>query len=245
MILMENFQLQELNDNSKATQIKDKRTTWSINETLTLLTAVEARYDDMHHIHKRKTFWTIISEELCSQNIEVSEAVCKKKWQNLVRTYKSRKDIKSRTGRGPVKFVFYNRLDELLGDSPTNACQHSIDVNDINTEETQVESIAQPEVENFEEHLDDPSSNSSSSSSSSKRKRKNPTIELVKIKKDFLENKMIVMKEKEESRKVYIKESLKYNEEKVRLYKDKMEMEKKKIEALISLQKVLKEKKCV
>jgi len=48
-----------------------------------------------------------------------------KKWLNLVRTYKNTKDVKrSRTERGPVKFTFHDRLDELLGDSPANASIH-------------------------------------------------------------------------------------------------------------------------
>lgn len=49
-----------------------------------------------------------------------------KKWQNLVRTYKNTKDVKSRTGRGPVKFTFYDRLDE----SPSNASPYSLDVDE-------------------------------------------------------------------------------------------------------------------
>lgn len=48
---------------------------WSIQETRALIGAIEARYDDMHHVQKRKTFWSIISEELGSQNIKVSETI--------------------------------------------------------------------------------------------------------------------------------------------------------------------------
>jgi len=42
-------------------------------ETRALIGATEARYEDMHHVHKRKNFRSIISEELGSQNIQVSE----------------------------------------------------------------------------------------------------------------------------------------------------------------------------
>jgi len=58
-----------------ATKTKEKRNTWSVNETRALIAAIEARYDDMHHVHKRKNFWVIISEEHSSQNIEVSEII--------------------------------------------------------------------------------------------------------------------------------------------------------------------------
>lgn len=50
-----------------------EKTTWSINETRALIGAIEARYGDMNDVHKRKNFWLIISEELGSQNIEVSK----------------------------------------------------------------------------------------------------------------------------------------------------------------------------
>lgn len=58
---------------------------------------------------------------------------------NLVRTYKNTKDVKSRTGRGSVKFTFYDRLDELLDDSPSNASPHSIDVDELQSQDTQIE----------------------------------------------------------------------------------------------------------
>jgi len=59
-------------ENLHCTESKEKRSTWSVNETHALIGAVEARYDDMHHVQKRKNFWSIISKELGSQNIEVN-----------------------------------------------------------------------------------------------------------------------------------------------------------------------------
>lgn len=55
---------------------KEKRNTskWnSVNETRALIEAVEARYNNMQHIHKRKQFWSIIGKELNNQNIKVSK----------------------------------------------------------------------------------------------------------------------------------------------------------------------------
>lgn len=62
-------------ENLDVIKTKEKRNTWSVNETRALIGAIEARYDDMYHIHKRKNFWIIISEELSSQNIEVSKII--------------------------------------------------------------------------------------------------------------------------------------------------------------------------
>lgn len=160
---------------------------------------------------------------------------CKKKWQNLVRTYKNTKDVKSRTGRGPVKFTFYDRLDELLGDSPSNASLHSLDVDELQSQDTQVEPT-------LDFASDTSSTRPSCSSDSCTQKRKNPSMELVKIRKKFLEQKMEKIKEKEISRKFYVEENLKYKKEKLDLYKEKLEMEKKKIKTLEDLQKILKEK---
>jgi hypothetical protein len=53
-----------------------------------------------------------------------------RKRQNLQRTYnyKSTKNLKKKTGRGPTRFVYFDRLDELLGEKPNNSNPHSIDV---------------------------------------------------------------------------------------------------------------------
>ncbi|XP_067214383.1 uncharacterized protein [Linepithema humile] len=72
------FEETSVNENLHSTKTKEKKNTWSVDETRALIGAIEARYDDMYHVHKRKTFWSIISEELGSQNIEFSELACKK-----------------------------------------------------------------------------------------------------------------------------------------------------------------------
>lgn len=158
-----------------------------------------------------------------------------KKWLNLVRTYKNTKDIKSRTGRGPVKFTFYDRLDELLGDSPSNTSPHSLDVDELANTEIEFRTP----TPNFDSNLE---KSSCSTDSSCTKKRKNPSMELVKVKKKFFEEKMEKAKEREIIRKHYLEESLKYKKEKLDLYKKKLEIEKEKVKVLEDLQKTLKEK---
>jgi len=109
-----------------------------------------------------------------------------------VRTYKNTKDVKSRTGRGPVKFTFYDRLDELLGDSPANASPHTLDVDELQSQNTEIEFRAP--TPNSDSNLERPSC---SSYSSCTQKRKNPSIELLKVKKKFFEDKI----ERENERK--------------------------------------------
>lgn len=166
---------------------------------------------------------------------------CKKKWLNLVRTYKNVKDVKSKTGRGPVKFTFYDRLDELLGDSPSNANLHSLDIDKLQSQNTEIKS--RTSSPSSDSNLEKPSC---SIDFSCTQKRKNPSMELVKVKKKFFEDKMEKMKEKEISRKLYVTECLQYKKEKLDLikknHKEKLEIEKEKVKVLGDLQNILKEK---
>ncbi|VEN54142.1 unnamed protein product [Callosobruchus maculatus] len=52
----------------------------------------------------------------------------RKKWENLGRTYKNTKDKKNKSGRYPVRFVYFERMDELLGNKPSNCSPHTFDV---------------------------------------------------------------------------------------------------------------------
>lgn len=36
-----------------------------------------------------------------------------------------------KTGQGAVKFKFYDKLDDILGEKPTMACTHAIDTSDL------------------------------------------------------------------------------------------------------------------
>lgn len=49
-----------------------QKTVWGHDATLALITAVESRYDDLFHIHKKKSFWAVVSEELSSCSFDVS-----------------------------------------------------------------------------------------------------------------------------------------------------------------------------
>nr|CAI5846436.1 unnamed protein product [Callosobruchus analis] len=109
-------------DNSAQNSLFDSSTHWQHDETLALISAVEARYEDLYHPKKRRWFWDVISESLSSDGINFEAKKCKKK------TYKNTKDKKNKSGRCPVRFVYFDRLDELLGEKPNNCSPHTIDV---------------------------------------------------------------------------------------------------------------------
>lgn len=50
----------------------NNRTVWTNESTLALIAAIESRFEDLFHIHKKKFFWDVVNEELCSQGYNVS-----------------------------------------------------------------------------------------------------------------------------------------------------------------------------
>nr|CAI5855463.1 unnamed protein product [Callosobruchus analis] len=58
-------------DNSAQNSLFDSSTHWQHDETLALISAVEARYEDLYHPQKRRWFWDVISESLSSDGINV------------------------------------------------------------------------------------------------------------------------------------------------------------------------------
>lgn len=111
--------------------------------------------------------------------------------------YKSCKDTKSKTGRGPTRFTFFQRMDEILGDSPTNSSPHSIDVDKIpNSGSSSGLQNQSHELELDEDNvlnravLLHEEENRDKIEKRGKSKRKNPTIKYINIKKRYLEKKL-------------------------------------------------------
>ncbi|XP_018574656.1 uncharacterized protein LOC108913573 [Anoplophora glabripennis] len=186
---------------------------------MALITSVESRYEDLFHVHKKKTFWNVIHEELLSQGLNFPPKTCQKKWENLVRTYKSSKDLKTKTGRGPTKFMFFNRMDEILGDTPTNSSPHSIDVCNI----SQVESTHQDSNSNVIEEC---------TPSIGKRKRQTATMQYITMKKRYFEAKEKENAEKSERKMSYLEEMVTLKKVRNELTRKKLELEERKVVAL-------------
>ena len=83
---------------------------------------------DLEHPVKRKFVFSTLSEQLISVGFEgYDEIQCKQKWKSLMRTYRSNKDAKNRSGSGQVRFYFFEQMDELVGNRPQNSCTHSLE----------------------------------------------------------------------------------------------------------------------
>ncbi|KAK9752651.1 Myb/SANT-like DNA-binding domain [Popillia japonica] len=107
---------------------------WTTKETLALISAYEQLSDRLSHARKRKHVWELIAHELLSLGITKSVEKCEMKWRNLINTYKPIKDNKKSTGRGAIRFQFYNKLDEILGDKLAMTCKHATDTTNFSTE---------------------------------------------------------------------------------------------------------------
>ncbi|KAI4468017.1 hypothetical protein MML48_2g00001852 [Holotrichia oblita] len=107
------FQRYENMENSNK-NLENNVNYWTTEEKLALISAYEHFSDRLSHGRKRKHVWEMIANELLSLGITKSAEKCEMKWRNLIRTYKAIKDNKKSTGRGAIRFQFYNELDEIL-----------------------------------------------------------------------------------------------------------------------------------
>ncbi|KAI4455563.1 hypothetical protein MML48_9g00005580 [Holotrichia oblita] len=139
------------------------------------------------------------------------------------------KDNKVKTGRGPVRFAYFDRLDELLGDKPINCSPHSIDVAEVDSVPSSAESDGSASALNNEINSNEEIDSNKGS------KRKNPSMELIKIKKAYYEKRTQQIENKEEVRKKYINECINNKNERLNLLKRKLELEERKIIALENL----------
>lgn len=128
---------------------------------------------------------------------------CYKKWQNLLRTstYKTCVDNKNKTGRGPIRFLFFDRMNEFLGSPPSNCSPHSLDVHKILEENEGIgeNCVAESEIETTS--ISDRSDvtrneNNNKQNMSAKSRKRNATVEYIKVRTRYYE-----MKEEELKRK--------------------------------------------
>jgi len=93
--------------------------TWSHNDVLLLLDAYEKnRYHFRNPTMKKLQTWDIIAQEMnvVKGVAHFTGAICSKKWSNLEMRYKGKRDSMGKTGRGGGRWLYFDRMDELLGD---------------------------------------------------------------------------------------------------------------------------------
>lgn len=157
---------------------------WNENETKLLINLYGEHVDDFKHAKKKKHVWVIISEKMSSKGIHKSAEKCQRKWINLTRVYRSVKDNSGprKTGRGRIFYRYFNALDEILGQRPSNSIDTYIfdaGASTSLTQETDEEphpSTVSGSENNVQEQKDEDSANMTA------RKRKNYIQEYFKKK---------------------------------------------------------------
>ncbi|CAH1379966.1 unnamed protein product [Tenebrio molitor] len=116
----------EENEDSHEQQTTHKHE-WQHDEVKCLLHSFEQHKDELSHPKKRKFAWDNIANDVVSNGYTVNATICKNKWKNLLRTYKTAKDSKKRTGNAPSRFNFFNDIDDIIGKKPSNSCTHTLE----------------------------------------------------------------------------------------------------------------------
>lgn len=121
-----------------AQDLSDKHV-WQHLEIVSLIQSMAVHHDDLSNVKKRKNVFENISNDLLSKGFSVNALMCKTKWKSLVRSYSAAIDNKSKTGRGPSRFQFFDEMDDILGKKPSQKCHHTLDTSDNSLDETSKE----------------------------------------------------------------------------------------------------------
>ncbi|CAG9822181.1 unnamed protein product [Phaedon cochleariae] len=103
---------------------------WSFNQTQSLINSMASYYADFNDVRKRKHIFEHIANDLISAGYAVDAKLVQNKWKSLLRSYTKAKDTKTRTGQGPSRFLFYELIDDIVGNHPKNKCDHSLNTLD-------------------------------------------------------------------------------------------------------------------
>ncbi|KAG5877219.1 hypothetical protein JTB14_036427 [Gonioctena quinquepunctata] len=102
-------------------------------------------YTDFNDPRKRKHIFEHVANDLISAGFSVDSKIVQNKWKGLLRSYTKAKDTKNRTGQGPSRFLFYEIIDDIVGNQPKNSCHHSL--NSLDTTVLADTGIEEPNLE--------------------------------------------------------------------------------------------------
>lgn len=101
---------------SQASICQDGR--WRHGETLELLEAYGEFMPQFNDCKRRKNVWSAISNCMQERGVIHTPAECESKFKQLKRTYISKKIEKRSTSQGRNEWAYYEKMHELLRDSP-------------------------------------------------------------------------------------------------------------------------------
>jgi hypothetical protein len=180
--------------------------------------------EDLNHARKRRYVFENVSNDLLSNGFTVSSYACQSKWKNLLRSCKSCKDHKNKTGRGPSRFLFFEKMD-LLGEKPSNKCEHTLEssnllhIEDVAPSPSSSRSVTSTELTTEDDSAVSISSEEQNNGPTKKRAKKTITYQ-----SDFICLKKIEYAKRQ-----------KRHEEKLAIQKEKLKVEQEKINILKQL----------
>ncbi|KAI4455378.1 myb/sant-like dna-binding domain [Holotrichia oblita] len=141
-----------------------------------------------------------IANDMISSGHSVNAQQVHLKWKSLLRSYKACKDNKSKTGRSPSRFHFFDQIDAIVGDKPSNSCEHTLE----SSEEATITATNSEQLSQMVSSDEDNSSKDLQAKKSRKRKRSSQAADL----KELIEMKREEYKKRQErfDRKCIIEE---------------------------------------
>lgn len=193
---------------------------WQYSEVLSLIRSMEVNFENLSHSKKRKHVFGNILNDLLSEGYSLTAEMVQSKWKSLVRSYNSAKDNKNKTGRAPSRFQFFEEMDDLLGNKPSNSCKHSMESSEPGPSNENISTYedpsAQEETENRKKSIDSPRV-------TPKRKRTS-----VEDKREAEKGKKEEAKQQRHMERMQAeKEKIEVEKEKVKLFKEFLELKKR------------------
>lgn len=230
--MQEQIPIENADESQKTIVQKDS---WSKNEALALIDTYKSRHEEFNSTRRRRNVWENISNDLLGAEIVRSAKCCEVKWKNMVRTYRAVKEAHKKTGRGTKRFLFFNELDELIGNTPTSY------VTKLEKNETPIEKVGE-EIEILHPKSSKSDTGSVDSLNSEipncnkeevkKRKRVNDWNEFLKLKKDSLIKKNEYLQRKAAMADKERKKKEEREERKLQLKERQLDIEERKVKAL-------------
>ncbi|KAI4465107.1 myb/sant-like dna-binding domain [Holotrichia oblita] len=223
----------EENNNTDKFDISPKENTrnvphkfiWSYAETIALLHSMETHLEHLSHPVKRYS---------------IDATTCNTKWKTLVRSYKNTKDNNTKTGRSSSRFLFFEKMDEILANKPSISCLHTLAssslgdsnvvINEGNTNNLEnsmqlpastnesIDEVEEDIIEGQNVHTDNVNENNKAHTKQEKLCKKRSINDIYKLKQEEYNKRQ------------------KRHEERMKIQQEKLELYKKKINVLEKLQ---------
>ncbi|KAL1516319.1 hypothetical protein ABEB36_000238 [Hypothenemus hampei] len=181
---------------------------WRDSEVKFLISLYGEHLIDFKNAKRKKQMWHIIAEKMQCQGYNRNADKCQRKWINMTCAYRSVKDNRRPTssGRGKATYKYFEALDEILGDRPSNSTDTFVVNMGCSYENVEPQNIKQTEsnndnentIETEEVHIGKENTvpDNEVSNNGMKRRRKNYTQEYYKTRIEYLKRDKADMKEK-------------------------------------------------